>query len=387
MILTTLEASGFRNLEGSLRLDPGINILYGNNAQGKTNWLEAAYLLGNTKSFRTGHLRDLISFGGERLIVSGGVTRASIQKQIQIVLSGASKHLLVNGKREALVRYLGNLDVFAFSLEEMEVIRGDPGRRRRYLDAAIVSITPGYLTTLSRYNHVIKQKNKLLSRARESDDPGSYASQLESWNEQLAGLAEVVHRSRTDYAQQLNRELCESNCGLFGTERVSLRYRSSLEGKGDLDRYEETFRERLAHRMAAEMAAGHSLIGPHRDDLEIMTDGYDVGRFGSAGQQRSALVILDLAAISIYNSVYEEYPVLLIDDIDAELDASRVEALFSELDGRTQTVVSTSRREIAGRYEDRAAIHLVDHGQAISGAGAASRLGQTAHSSESEETM
>jgi DNA replication and repair protein RecF len=133
-----------------------------------------------------------------------------------------------------------------------------------------------------------------------------------------------------------------------------------------MDHFADVFRERLAIRLSAEMAAGHSLIGPHRDDLEILSDGREVARYGSAGQQRSALLLLDLAQVSIYNLVYEESPVLLIDDIDAELDRGRIEALLLELEGRTQTIVSTSRRAIANRYRDRASVYFVERGQASS---------------------
>ena len=114
------------------------------------------------------------------------------------------------------------------------------------------------------------------------------------------------------------------------------------------------------------IAAGHVLIGPHRDDLEILADGREVGRFGSAGQQRSALLLLDLAQVTIYNFTYEESPVLLIDDLDAELDRGRIEALLGVLEGSAQTFISTSRRSIANRYRDRASIHLVSAGQAMS---------------------
>ena len=143
-----------------------------------------------------------------------------------------------------------------------------------------------------------------------------------------------------------------------------MRYRSQLEGKGDLSDFASLFRERLTLRLAAETASGHSLIGPHRDDLEILADNREVARFGSAGQQRSALLLLDLAQVSIYNSIYEESPVLLIDDIDAELDRGRIEALLGELEGRTQTFVSTSRRSIANRYSDRASVFYVERGRA-----------------------
>ncbi len=368
MLLTRIEASGFRNLEGFADFGPGLNIFYGDNAQGKTNWLEAIYVLGQTKSFRTSQLRECIRFDQPQAILRGETSRGSSSKQIQLLISQDSKQLFVSGKREALTRYLGNLDVFAFSLEEMDVIRGEPGQRRRFIDRGAVAVSPRFLNTLSRYNQVIKQKNRLLGEAGESDDPARYTSQVEAWNEQLVELGAAVHDQRSSYVEQINKVLDQNDHGhaIFGAERITLRYRSQLEGKGDLDRYADLFRERLALRLTAEMAAGHSLIGPHRDDLEILSDAREVSRYGSAGQQRSALLLLDLAQVSIYNSLYEESPVLLIDDIDAELDRGRIEALLSEIEGRAQTFVSTSRRAIANRYRDRASVHRVERGQAIS---------------------
>jgi DNA replication and repair protein RecF len=373
MILARIEVAGFRNLEGLAEFSPGINIFYGDNAQGKTNWLEAVYVLGSTKSFRTSQLRECVRFGAEGLIIRGQALHNSISKQLQIYINCSGKELFINGKRETTSRYIGNLDVFIFSLEEMGIIRGEPVERRRFLDRGIVTVLPSYLGTISRYNHIIKQKNKLLAEARISGSPRSFYQQVEAWNDQLIEYGTAIHKARLGYVERLNRALDENDHGrtIFGAERISVRYRSSLEGKGDLNRYEELLRERLALRISAEIAAGHSLVGPHRDDLEILIDGREAARFASAGQQRSALLLLDLAQISIYNSIYEESPILLIDDIDAELDRGRIEALLSELEGRTQTFISTSRRAIANRYRDRACIFLVEHGRAISGASAA----------------
>jgi DNA replication and repair protein RecF len=300
-------------------------------------------------------------------MLRGETSRGSATKHIQLLITPDSKQLFVNGKREALTRYLGNLAVFAFSLEEMDVIRGEPGQRRRFVDRGAVTVSPRFLNTLSRYNQVIKQKNRLLGEARDSDSPAEYISQVEAWNEQLVELGAAVHDQRLSSVELINQELDQNDHGraIFGAERITLRYRSQLEGKGNLDHYDELFRERLALRLRAEIAAGHSLIGPHRDDLEILSDGREVARYGSAGQQRSALLLLDLAQVSIYNSIYEESPVLLIDDIDAELDRGRIEALLSELEGRAQTFVSTSRRAIANRYRDRASTYRVERGKAV----------------------
>ncbi len=367
MLLTRIEASGFRNLEGFAEFGSGLNIFYGDNAQGKTNWLESIYVLGNTKSFRTSQLRECIAFDQPQALLRGETTRGSSSKQIQLLIAEDAKQLFVNAKREALTRYLGNLDVFVFSLEEMDVIRGEPAGRRRFIDRGVMTVAPRFLNTQSRYNQVIKQKNRLLGEASDSDSASQFISEIEAWNEQLVELGSSIHNERTSYVERLSEVLEQNDHGraLFGAERINVRYRSQLEGKGDLNRYADVFRERLAVRMTAEIAAGHSLIGPHRDELEILSDGRDVARYGSAGQQRSALILLDLAQISIYNSTYEESPVLLIDDIDAELDRGRIEALLSELEGRTQTFVSTSRRAIADRYRDRASVYYVKRGRPV----------------------
>ena len=371
MILTRIEASGFRNLEGFSEFGAGLNIFYGDNAQGKTNWLEAIYVLGTTKSFRTSQVRDCIKFGDGQCLLRGETLRGSVKKQLQVLVGASSKELFINGKREAVVRYIGNLDAFVFSLEEMSVIRGEPSQRRRFIDKGVVSLTPAFLNTLSQYNQVIRQKNRLLTEAGNSADHERFYSQVEAWNEQLIDLGAAIHHARLSYVERLNCVLDENDHGhaIFGAERINVRYKSQLEGKGNLDRYAEIFRERLAFRLRAEIAAGHSLLGPHRDDLEILADNREVARYGSAGQQRSALLLLDLAQVSIYNSSYDESPVLLIDDIDAELDRGRIEALLSELEGRAQTFVSTSRRSIANRYIDRASVYHVDRGRAIGKAG------------------
>ena len=388
MLLTRIEASGFRNLEGFAEFGDGLNIFYGDNAQGKTNWLEAIYLLGTTKSFRTNQVRECVTFDKTQCLLRGETSRGSVTKHMQLLLTENAKELYLNGKREALVRYIGNLDVFVFSLEEMDVIRGDPSQRRRFIDRGVVSASPSFLGTLAQYNHVVKQKNRLLGEACASDQPQRFPSQVEAWNDQLADLGAGIHDGRTSYVERLNRELEANDQGraLFGAERINVRYRSQLEGKGDLSRFAELFRDRLALRLKAEIEAGHSLIGPHRDDLEILADGREVSRYGSAGQQRSALLLLDLAQVSIYNQIYDESPVLLIDDIDAELDRGRIESLLSELEGRTQTFVSTSRRAIANRYRERASVYFVERGRAIAEAGSASGAGASGAGRDGDET-
>ena len=357
MLLESLEVHNFRNLSGQVSWSPGLNLIFGDNGQGKTNWLEAIYLLATTKSFRTQRPQEAIRFDESLAIVRGVVARSSeVQRELQVAIQGSTKTLSVNGKREAVARYLGQLHTVAFTADELEVVRGGPDARRKFLDRGIVSLHHTYVQTLADYQRVIRQKNRLLQDAAAAElSVGETTVRLEPWNEQLVGLSAEIHRARMDYVDRLSEALERK---LFGHEEVTIRYISSLESKGDLSDYEALLSDRLRLRVQAEMAAGYALIGAHRDDLEILFDGRDMRTFGSSGQQRSALIILDLAAISVYHSWHSEYPLFLMDDVDAELDRKRVDHLLEYLDGRTQTFVTTSKEGLVERYVNRA--HLVE---------------------------
>jgi len=363
MLLEFLEVHNFRNLSGKVNWGPGLNIIYGENGQGKTNWLEAIYLLSTSKSFRTQRLQDAINFGEDLAIVRGRVTRTQdVQRDLQVTLQGNSKTLSVNAKREAVASYLSQLHTVAFTAEEMEVVRGGPEARRRFLDRGVVSLHHAYVQTLSDYQRVIKQKNRLLQDAADAELAFDEARKLiEPWNEQLVKLSAIIHRSRNEYVERLNGVL-ESR--FFGREEVSIRYLSSLEGKGDLSDYEALIAERLKLRLQAEISSGYSLIGTHRDDLQILFDGRDMRAFGSSGQQRSALILLDLAAISVYHSWHSEYPIFIMDDVDAELDRMRLDRLLESLEGRTQTFVTTSKDDFVKRFAARSNVYEVCAGAA-----------------------
>jgi len=364
MLLEYIEASNFRNLSGKVFWGTGLNIIYGDNAQGKTNWLEAIYLLSTSKSFRTQRLQEAIKFDENLAVVRGSVTHNhEFQRDLQITLQGNNKSIHVNGKSERLNRYLGQLHSVVFTVEELDVVRGVPESRRRFIDRGAFSIHPTYLAKLTDYNRVIKQKNRILQNAAESEMKIEQIREVVApWNEQLVKLSASVHRARTDYVNRLNGVFERR---LFGNEDFSIRYLSSLEGKGDLSDYESLINERLELRLPAEVAAGFSLVGPHKDDLEILFDGREVRTFGSSGQQRSALITLDLAAISVYYARHKDYPLFLMDDVDAELDGKRIGYLLEHLEGRSQAFITTSKESLAERFRARARAHLVRDGLVI----------------------
>jgi DNA replication and repair protein RecF len=361
MYLDSIEAHNFRNLTGKISWGRQLNIIHGSNGQGKTNWLEAIYLLARGKSFRTPRLQETIRFGEELAVVKGQVVGGNdVCRDLRVTLQGTTKWISVNDKREPLHRYLSQLQVFSFTAAELEVVRGLPEARRRFIDRGISSLRPGYIQILASYNKVIKQKNKILQDASER---GTRLEEVEAllfpWNDQLVDLATRIHSARIDYVRLLSAEVENA---VFEPCELQLQYRSALEGKCHLNDYESVLAERLRLRLAAEVSAGHSLLGVHRDELEILFRGREMRVFGSAGQQRSTLLLLDLAAISLYNLEHREYPIFLIDDVDAELDEKRIRQLLDYLDGRTQTFITTSKRNQVESFLSRAGVYEVENG-------------------------
>lgn len=363
MLLESLETVCFRNLQGKFVCRGGLNIFVGENGQGKTNWLEAIYFLATARSFRTAKLAEAVGFGHELGIVRGSVRESrQILRELQASIQGNIKGLAVNGKKETVQRYLGQLHAVVFNSDELEIVRGLPDARRRFLDAGIVSLHPPFVQTFADHSRVIRQKGALLQTARESEfSVEKTAELLAPWNKQLATLATRIHRARVRFVERLN-EVLERR--LFGREELSIRYQSSLEEKGDLTNYHDLITERLALRVHAEIVAGHALIGTHRDDMELKFDGHDLRKFGSAGQQRSALLLLQLANIAVYHATRGEYPLFLLDDIDAELDYRRIGQLLEFLDGKTQTFVTTSKDSFVEKFGNGSSVFQIRAGVA-----------------------
>ena len=361
MKLESVEAENFRNLNGTIECGNGLNIIFGENGQGKTNWLEAIYILATTKSFKTARLIEAIRFEESMAIVRGNVRQsAEIVRNLQVIMQGGSKTLTVNHKKETVQGFLGQLHTIVFNSDELETVRGTPSARRKFLDGGIVAIYPAFVQTLSDYNRVIKQKNSLLQTARDNEYKlDQLTDLLEPWNEQLIQLATRIYKARIRFVERLN-EVLEKK--LFEREELSIRYVSSLEGKGDLSDYAGLLAERLKLRIPAEMYSGYSLIGTHRDELAITFDGKDLRKYASSGQQRSALLVLQLANLSVYYEQHNEYPLFLLDDIDAELDYKRIGQLLEFLEDKTQTFVTTSKESFVTDFGANSKVITVKDG-------------------------
>ena len=313
MLLAEIEVTNFRNLTGKLVFGPHLNLIYGNNGQGKTSWLEAIHVLARAKSFRTTRLQETIRFGETSASVSGRVIAGSnLERDLEVAINENSKSILVNSKRESFIRYLSQLQVFSFTAADLDVMRGMPEARRRFLDRGIASLRPSYLQTIVTYNRVLKQKNKLLHIADEEQLSLDKVSELIApWNDQLVSLASVIHSERIEFVESINAVLERQ---LFDRRDLTTRYLSKLEGKGNLNDFESVMRARLTLRLSAEIAAGQSDIADCSQRIAEKADIVAEARDGEAG---------DDVALAVEGS---GEAITAVEDIAGPVGADRCEA-------------------------------------------------------------
>ncbi len=338
MELTRLAVFQYRNFDGQeIAFSGGTNLLVGRNGQGKTNLLEAIYLLGYGKSFRTSVPRECIQHGQKDARVEGSILRGGLTRELKILLGASEKKLLLHNKPAALDEFAGTFHVLAFTQEHMRVVRGSPGERRSFLDRAMILIFPGLVRHMASYVRALKQRNALLDRQSEMDE-----TLLESWEEALIqnGVRIVLNRRR--YVDQIKKNLPP---GLFSSDVLKIHYLSNAASeKSELpEDIEKEFRDRLQAARSHDRRFGFTSVGPHRDEMKIFVNGKSLIDFGSAGQQRSGLLSLYFAQMEIHKEMHGFYPVFLMDDAEAELDEARLRTFLGYLAERTQTFLTTAK--------------------------------------------
>lgn len=345
MRLNNLRLEQYRNfIDEAVSFCGGVNLLVGRNGQGKTNLLEAMYLLGYGKTYRTASPKDCIRHGEAECRVTGMMEHGGSEKRLQVRISGPDKELSVHGKAAGLDEFAGQFHVVAFTQGHVSVIRGAPVERRAFLDRALVMLYPGHVRYVAGYVRALRQRNRLLAGEVNGRQPAVDERQLESWDETVARDGARLLWNRVRYVHELKRELPPE---LFGTEEVKLHYVSTARGDlGGREAIEQGLRESLLASRSADLRLGFTTVGPHRDDLKIFINGKDAAHFGSAGQQRSAMLSLYFAQMEIHRKEHGYYPVFLVDDVEAELDTERLKIFLSYLAERTQTFLTTAKEEI-----------------------------------------
>ena len=381
MRLNSLSLTNFRNyVRLELRLPGRLTVLQGANAQGKTALLEAIHLLATGRSPRAGAERELINW----LVLESALPYARLEaemgegreaQKLELVLELAPggngngivrKQVRINGVPKRALDLVGRLRVVLFLPEDISLVAGAPAERRRYLDIMLCQVAPAYTRALAEYNRALAQRNALLRRLR---DEGGDLGQLAFWDEKMAAHGSVLFRWRSDALYKLDGLAGERHRDITGgAERLSLAYMPGFApdlpaaapprpGAGqrailaeERPAYhairDEDARERLLGQLhrnrAREMAAGASLLGPHRDDVAFTVDAHDLRTFGSRGQQRTAALALKLAELRLMQEMTGDNPLLLLDDVMSELDVTRRHAMLDVLGGVAQAIVTTT---------------------------------------------
>jgi DNA replication and repair protein RecF len=361
MRLTHLSLHNFRNyVRLDLDLEPGVTLLVGDNAQGKTNLLEAIFYLATSRSPHAGADREVVNWLTTQqeplpyTRLMGQVVRGGGELSIEITLVQQEnngdryrKQIRLNRVAKRAMDLLGQLNVVLFLPQDIDLVSGSPGGRRRYLDVTLCQVDAAYCRALSRYNQILSQRNALLRDLR--DRGSSSPEQMAFWDGQLvehgarlvAGRRDAVERLDA-LARQVHRELTAAE------ERLQVSYEPSLGiAEGQTERQiEGVFRHQLPSLRPREMAAGMTLVGPHRDDVRFLIDDVDAGVYGSRGQQRTIALALKLAEVEFMHRRTGDYPVLLLDDVLSELDAHRRAFLMHALEsGPQQSILTTTDLE------------------------------------------
>ena len=366
MYLSEIELRNFRNYENrQVEFSPGINVFIGENAQGKTNLLEAIYVLAMTRSHRTANDRELINWQAKEAMVKGTVIKQTGRVPLEVLLGTRGKRVKVNHLFQSrLSTYIGNLNVVLFAPEDLALVKGAPQERRQFMDTEFSQMSSRYLYAISQFRGLLKQRNEYLKQLKY----GSQVDQvlLEVLSDQLAESGAAVMAMRFKLLKRLETWSAQLHEHISQQKEVlKLKYISQVM----ID--EETAENEIAEQLqklyhehqSQEIKLGTTLYGPQRDDIRFLVNEQDVHRFGSQGQQRTTALAVKLAEIDLMNEQTGEYPLLLLDDVLSELDDDRQTHLLTAIQDKVQTfLTTTSLSGVARQLINRPTIFQIVHG-------------------------
>ena len=368
MHIKRLILHNFRNYaELSIKPDPGLNILLGRNAQGKTSFLEAIYVIALARSWRAGRDSELVRWESDQARVLAEVGREE-QNDISVeVILGRSekKQVLINTIRQTrLADLMGQVNVLLIEPHDVDIVRGEPSHRRRFMNLEISQVQPLYCHLLVNYRKVLEQRNRLL---KDLQTRGGRDGVMDVLNEQLVNYGSKILDRRLSFvariaglARDIHSRIAE------GSETVETKYhsRTNLDGADAVDQLAERLRSRLEEVRDEEIRRGITLVGPQRDDLIFTVNGVDARTYGSQGQQRTIALSLRLAELELMNETANEPPIILLDDVMTDLDEGRRKQVFDMTRGRCQIFVTApSKRVFAPEFIAGGRIYRVAEGQ------------------------
>ncbi len=332
MNIRSIELKNFRNYENlEISFDEGTNILFGDNAQGKTNILEAAYMSGTTKSHKGSRDREMIRFGEEEAHLKTVVVRGGREYQIDMHLKkNRAKGIAIDKiPIKKASELFGILNIVFFSPEDLNIIKNGPAERRRFLDSELCQLDRIYLADLTNYNKILAQRNKLL---KDMIYRPSLSDTLPVWDMQLIETGKKIIRRRKQFVDELREIVSDIHYRISGgKEELFLKYEPNIE--------DIFFEDELSRAKEKDKKLCQTSVGPHRDDLLFSIGDVDIRKYGSQGQQRTSALSLKLSEIELVRKSISDTPVLLLDDVLSELDSSRQNYLLNNISD-TQTIIT-----------------------------------------------
>ena len=356
MYLENLYLRTFRNyLDQEVNFKQQKTIIVGNNAQGKSNLLEAVELLATLKSHRTIRDRELVLDGSNAAQVSAMVKRAYGVAELTLTLRKQGKRTVALNRepQRRQIEFLGNLNAVQFSSLDLDLVRGAPESRRNWIDGLLIQLEPVYAHILHQYNQVLRQRNALLKAIRKQEQDFKLGistnktidkTQLLLWDEQLAAAGSRVTRRRARVLQRLAPIAQQWHDRISGkTETLTIIYAPNVEWTEDNpEKVQQAFLDRIEERRVAEYHQGKTVVGTHRDEIELIINDTPARYYGSQGQQRTLVLALKLAELKLIEEIIGEPPLLLLDDVLAELDPHRQNQLLETIGDRFQTLITTT---------------------------------------------
>lgn len=337
MIIKSIELADYRNYDSLvMQFDRGTNILYGDNAQGKTNILEAIFVAATTRSHKGSKDREIVNFNKEEGHIRTWLEKDGAETRVDMHLrKSKSKGIAIDGQKiKKAAELLGLCNVVFFSPEDLGIIKNGPAERRRFVDMELCQLDGVYLYNLNHYNKIINQRNRLLK--------DMYLNQglketLEVWDMQLVSFGTKIIERRALFVKQLNEII-------YGIHRKLSGDKEELQICYEPDAVQEAFEEKLSSARDRDIRAKMTSVGPHRDDFSFLVGGVDIRKYGSQGQQRTAALSLKLAEIELVKKITGDNPVLLLDDVLSELDSNRQNYLLNSI-GEIQTIITCTGLE------------------------------------------
>lgn len=345
MYIEQLELKNYRNYESiDVTFENKVNVILGENAQGKTNIMESIYVLAMAKSHRTSNDKDLIRWDEEYAKIKGRIQKHNGPIPLELVLSKKGKKAKCNHlEQQKLSQYVGNMNVVMFAPEDLHLVKGSPQVRRRFIDMEIGQVSPVYLHDISLYQKILQQRNHYLKQLQTRKQKDQ--TMLDVLTEQFIEMAVKITKKRFEFVRMLESWAKPIHSGISrNLETLKILYKPSLEVSDDQEwsKMVEIYERKFDQIREREIDRGVTLVGPHRDDLQFIVNDRDVQTFGSQGQQRTTALSVKLAEIELIHSEIKEYPILLLDDVLSELDDYRQSHLLNTIQGKVQTFVTTT---------------------------------------------